>query len=221
MDIGDLIRAESCLPFYVVGWSVVWSLILRFYPRGESERDHILVLNAFHGLLSTGIAIYTLQTQLDTALSCATSISFFLVDGCYMAHKDGLKTITSQPNSRKLDYAHHVFGFAWGVVLHYTEGWICACSNPYVWIQTNEISTPFYNWYRKSKNPIAGALFAVFFFGSRVVFNTVVLMPKFFHACYDVAFWGCFPYFILQYVWFIMIIRKVMRSSASMSKKTR
>lgn len=177
------------------------------------------MLNTLHGLISTALAIQTLVQSLDTTNVCAASISYFVVDFLYMAQADGFSTLFQQPNSRKLDYIHHVFGSVWGIVLHYTERWVCVSAvddggsammiNAYVWIQTNEVSTPFYNWYRMTRSTTAGVLFALSFFASRIVFNTLVLMPKFYQSCNAIAFAGCFPYFILQYIWFLMIVRKV------------
>lgn len=202
------------LLLYSVGWGVIWCLFLYLCPRGQSGRHHLYLLNALHGSISTILAAYVLFFDLETTVVCAATISYFLIDVVYMAHSDGVSTIPRQPLSRKLDYAHHVFGFIWGVALFATQNWICVSSNgspvhAYVWIQTNEVSTPFYNWYRISRKPLAGVLFVTSFFLSRILFNTIVLVPKFYRACNFLAFAGCFPYFILQYAWFYMIVRKI------------
>ncbi|KAF1771931.1 Zinc/iron permease [Phytophthora cactorum] len=130
----------------------------------------------------------------DTTISVAVSLSFFLVDLVAMVHSDGLRNLLTLRQSRLMDYGHHVFGLYWGLVLLVNEETVCDASfgNPYVWIQTNEVSTGFYNWYRLTDSTVAGTLFVSSFFLSRVVFNTVYIIPRVIKQCHHCMCWaGC------------------------------
>ncbi|KAG6968346.1 hypothetical protein JG688_00005851 [Phytophthora aleatoria] len=207
-------RAPS-LATAVACWAVLWTLILNVVPAGPRARNHIITLNAAHGIVSTISSTITLCYGLDTTISVAVSLSFFLVDLVAMVHSDGLRNLLTLRQSRLMDYGHHVFGLYWGLVLLVNEETVCDASfgNPYVWIQTNEVSTGFYNWYRLTDSTVAGALFASSFFLSRVVFNTVYIIPRVIKQCQPLYVLGCSPFFILQYAWFYMIARKLVPSA--------
>ncbi|RLN54743.1 hypothetical protein BBJ29_009245 [Phytophthora kernoviae] len=177
-------------------------------------RNHIITLNAAHGVVSTISSTITLYWGLDTTVSVSASLAFFLVDLVAMVHSDGLSKLLSLRLSRLLDYGHHVFGLYWGVVLFANEAAVCDASfgNPYVWIQTNEVSTGFYNWYRLTDNVVAGALFASSFFLSRVAFNTLYIIPRVVNACQPLYVLATSPFFLLQYAWFYLIARKLVLS---------
>ncbi|POM66615.1 Hypothetical protein PHPALM_17494 [Phytophthora palmivora] len=216
-------NAESRIPSLavaVVCWSVLWTLILHIVPASTSGRNHIITLNAAHGVVSTISSTATLYYGLDTTISVAVSLSFFLVDLVAMVNSDGLRNLLSLRQSRIMDYGHHIFGLYWGVVLFINEATVCDASfgNPYVWMQTNEVSTGFYNWYRLTDSTVAGALFVSSFFLSRVVFNTVYIIPRVTKQCQPLYVLACSPFFMLQYVWFYMIARKLI-SSAPMTSR--
>ncbi|OWY91166.1 hypothetical protein PHMEG_00040372 [Phytophthora megakarya] len=88
-------------------------------------------------------------------------------------------------------------------------------------MQTNEVSTGFYNWYRLTDSKVAGTLFASSFFLSRVVFNTVYIIPRVLKQCQPPYVLATSPFFGLQYVWFYMIARKLISHAplASPAKK--
>ncbi|ETI36319.1 hypothetical protein F441_17417 [Phytophthora nicotianae CJ01A1] len=207
-------RAPS-LAAAVACWAVLWTFILNVVPAGVKGRNHIITLNAAHGVVSTISSTITLYYGLDTTISVAVSLSFFLVDLAAMVYSDGVKNLLSLRQSRLMDYGHHVFGLYWGVLLFVNEPTVCDVSfgNPYVWIQTNEVSTGFYNWYRLTDSTVAGALFASSFFLSRVVFNTVYIIPRVAKQCQPLYVLGCSPFFMLQYAWFYMIARKLIPSA--------
>ncbi|KAF1771928.1 Zinc/iron permease [Phytophthora cactorum] len=207
-------RAPS-LATAVACWAVLWTLILNVVPAGPRARNHIITLNAAHGIVSTISSTITLCYGLDTTISVAVSLSFFLVDLVAMVHSDGLRNLLTLRQSRLMDYGHHVFGLYWGLVLLVNEETVCDASfgNPYVWIQTNEVSTGFYNWYRLTDSTVAGTLFVSSFFLSRVVFNTVYIIPRVIKQCQPLYVLGCSPFFILQYAWFYMIARKLVPSA--------
>ncbi|CAI5705436.1 unnamed protein product [Peronospora effusa] len=206
----------------IASWSVLWILILKVVPPGAQRRNHIITLNAAHGAVSTIASMTTLYYGLVTTTSVAISLSYFLVDLVAMVCSDGLTNLLSLRLSRVMDYAHHIFGLYWGVVLFVNEATVCDASfgNPYVWLQTNEISTGFFNWYRLTDSTIAGILFIKFFFLSRVAFNTVYILPVVIRRCQPLYVLGCSPFFVLQYVWFYMIARKLLSSLSSKNKKT-
>jgi len=118
--------------------------------------------------------------------------------------------------SHIMDYVHHVLGVLWGVSLTFQMPYWCDSPrvfNAYVLIQTNEISTPFYAWYRLTNNQLAGMLFTLAFFLSRIVFNSVYLIPLFFRECPAssvVIISG--PYQLLQYTWFYFILLKLKKT---------
>ncbi|CEG37541.1 uncharacterized protein PHALS_05321 [Plasmopara halstedii] len=199
----------------VACWSVVWVLLLNIVPAGSRGRNHIITLNATHGVVSTISSAFTLYYGLDTTISVAVSLSYFLVDLAVMIHLDGIRNLYSLRRSRLMDYGHHVFGLYWGVVLFMKEATVCEHSfgNAYVWMQTNEVSTFFYNWFRLTDSTVAGALFASSFFLSRVLFNTIYIIPKVATKCKPLYVLGCMPYFVLQYVWFYMIARKILMAA--------
>ncbi|KAK1930603.1 hypothetical protein P3T76_013925 [Phytophthora citrophthora] len=209
---------EARVPSLVVAvacWTVLWALILNVVPAGGKGRNHIITLNAAHGVVSTISSAITLYYAFDTTVSVSASLAFFIVDLVAMLHSDGLGNLLSLRQSRLMDYAHHIFGLYWGVVLFVKEATVCDASfgNPYVWIQTNEVSTGFYNWYRLTDSTVAGALFASSFFLSRVVFNTLYIIPRAVNHCQPLYVLGCSPFFVLQYVWFYMIAHKLISSA--------
>ncbi|GMF65607.1 unnamed protein product [Phytophthora lilii] len=210
--------AESRMPQLaaaVACWAAMWTVILNAVPAGARGRNHIITLNAAHGVVSTIASTTTLYYGLDTTVSVAASLAYFLVDLVAMVHSDGLRNLLSFRQSRLMDYGHHVFGLYWGVALFVKEATVCDASfgNAYVWMQTNEVSTGFYNWYRLTDSTVAGALFASSFFLSRVAFNTVYIIPRVTTQCQPLYVLGCSPFFLLQYAWFYMIARKLVSSA--------
>uniref|UniRef100_H3GG31 TLC domain-containing protein n=1 Tax=Phytophthora ramorum TaxID=164328 RepID=H3GG31_PHYRM len=181
----------------VASWGALWTLILNAVPAGARGRNHIITLNAVHGIVSTIASTVTLFFGLDTTIS------------------DKGASLLSLRRSRQMEYAHHIFSLYWGVVLFVNEATVCDPSfgNSYVWIQTNEVSTGFYNWYRLTDSTVAGALFASSFFLSRVVFNTLYIIPRVVSHCEPMYVLGCSPFFLLQYAWFYMIARKLVLST--------
>lgn len=208
------------LAAYTSAWSLLWVAVLLVIPAGVSGRNHIVSLNAAHGVVCTVVAALTVLHSLDTTNSVAVSLSYFLVDFVAMVNGDGLRNLPKLNRSRQMDYAHHVLGLVWGFVFFVLEAHVCdvRMGNPYVWIQTNEVSTPFYNWFRLTNSKVAGALFALSFFGSRIVFNSLFLIPRFAAACDLRYLVACVPFFLLQYVWFMMIVKKMLRTLAPKNK---
>jgi hypothetical protein len=210
-EIATSISRAPSLALAVVCWAVVWTVILNSVPAGTRGRNHIITLNAAHGVASTVASTATLYYGLDTIVSVAASLSYFLVDLVAMVHSDGLRNLLSLRQSRLMDYGHHVFGLYWGIALFVNEATVCDASfgNAYVWMQTNEVSTGFYNWFRLTDSKLAGVLFASSFFLARVVFNTVYIIPRVTSQCQPLYVLGCSPFFVLQYAWFYMIARKL------------
>lgn len=206
---------------FTAAWTAVWSLILLSVPAGASGRNHIVSLNAAHGLVCTVLAVSTICFEWDSTNSVSVSLAFFLVDLAAMVNADGISKLLMVNRSRQMDYVHHVLGIFWGTLLFAHEASVCVSGlgNAYVWIQTNEISTPFYNWFRLTNSKLAGLLFVAFFFLSRVLFNSVYLIPRVWFECDRRYLFGCAPYFALQYVWFVMIVKKMLRSAAAPPRK--
>lgn len=206
-------RMQS-LAIYTAVWMVIWSAIIHVVAPGKSGRNHMIMLNAAHGIVSTVTSCLTIYYDLQTTNSVAISVSYFLVDLTAMVRFDGVSNLHRLNQSRLMDYMHHVFGIGWGLVFYQREAIVCDArvGNPYVWIQTNEVSTGFYNWFRFTGNVFAGVLFALTFFLSRIVFNTFVMIPMLLESCNRWYLVGTAPFFILQYIWFVMIMRKMKRA---------
>lgn len=165
----------SFLPVYFVLFCLLWTLVLRLCPQTKSE----CYLSIAHSVLVTYTSLACIFRGDDTALTCAASVAFFVVDAIDMMFKDGLigssvkdSTSTGKPlaTSRKMDYAHHVLGVTFGLVEHYYENDLCpahvGCA--FIYVQWHEISTPFYNMFRLTGQQVWGGLFALtFFLGER------------------------------------------------------
>ena len=204
-----------------VAWSAVWTVCLNAVPAGAKGRNHIVALNALHGVVCSLASVLTVRQGWDTTHSTAISVSYFVVDLVAMFKTDKIWTMPRLHQSRKMDYVHHFLGIFWGTVFYLHEATVCAASlgNPYVWIQTNEVSTPFYNWFRLTDNAFAGMLFALTFFLSRIVFNTLYLGPRLLRECDIRYLYGCLPFFALQYFWFAMIMKKIKRTLTNKPNK--
>lgn len=223
-------RTDSIFPLHLLTTSLLWTSVLKCAP----AKHAVPLLGLLHGVLVTVTSLLCIRRGDDTAFSCASSVSFFAVDMIYMLIKDGLLPGTKNDKgkggafgklrqARKMDYVHHVLGITFGTLQHYYERDLCPphVGNAFVWVQWNEISTPFYNLFRITNSPILGALFALTFFLSRVVANTVVVIPLLYGNCSEGMIGKVHglltaPYFLLQYVWFYMIVKKMTK----MGKKT-
>jgi len=206
----------SFLPAYFVLFCLLWSLVLRLCPQTKSE----CYLSIAHSVLVTYTSLACIFRGDDTALTCAASVAFFVVDAIDMMLKDGIIGSTSIGTgkplaaSRKMDYVHHVLGVTFGLVEHYYENDLCpahvGCA--FIYVQWHEISTPFYNMFRLTGQQVWGGLFALTFFLARVAGSTFVVIPLLYGNCSSLLGVFCIPYFLLQYLWFYMIVKKIRRS---------
>lgn len=213
---------ESEVGQYTLLWIFNWSLILYLLSKCTTGRNHIYLLNTLHALLCTAGATFVLYYALDTTQLTALTVGYFIVDMIYMLLSDRHLSLSSQPRSRQMDYLHHVLGIVWGLALHLTERGVCdygEMGNAYVWVQTNEFSTPFYNIFRMTKSRVWGGLFALSFFLSRIVFNAFVVIPMVLEYCHLGATLTTVPYFVLQFVWMGMIVRKMLGHSTEKGHK--
>lgn len=225
-------RSDSLFPLHLLTTSLLWTSVLGLAPASIA----VQLLGFLHGVIVTVTSILCIRRGDDTAFSCAASVSFFAVDAGYMLIKDGLLPGTTNDKgergrfgklrqARKMDYVHHVLGVTFGTLQHYFERDLCPphVGNAFVWVQWNKISTPFYNLYRITKSPVLGGLFALTFFLSRVVGNTVVVIPLLYGQC-GAGVVGKIhglltaPYFLLQYIWFYMIVKKMLKTSKKEKK---
>eukprot|EP01012_Entosiphon_sulcatum_P015441 TRINITY_DN20400_c0_g1_i1.p2 TRINITY_DN20400_c0_g1~~TRINITY_DN20400_c0_g1_i1.p2 ORF type:complete len:207 (+),score=24.38 TRINITY_DN20400_c0_g1_i1:1386-2006(+) len=157
-----------------------------------------------HGVVGTITSFVTLSLNLDPTFTIMLSVAYFTVHSVLTYHEQ--KGFQSSLANILANYIHHVLGIAWGLTLllypHAPPAIL------YVYLQTNEFSTPFLSWYRATKGPLAGAAFAASFFLSRIVWNTLIVVPLYWAS--GPAIWFCFsvPYFIIQYFWFFEIAKK-------------
>ncbi|CAN0099442.1 unnamed protein product [Pylaiella littoralis] len=170
-----------------------------------------------HGFIATSLSAVTILTGCDSTFSTATSVAFFAVDALVMIFNGKRqKRLGEKVDSpgRVMDYAHHVIGAVYGTFLLFRQGTVCepTCPAPnlYMYAQTNEFSTPFYGFYRITRHPAAGALFAIAFFLSRIVFNLKYLVPySWSHCTFSGFMLIAAPYQLLQVAWMFLIIKKV------------
>ena len=213
----------SDLPTYFAVTALLWVLILQLCPKTKGE----CYLSIAHSVIVTYSSLACIFRGDDTAFSCAASVSFFVVDAIDMYFKDvakakeeGRALLTAMPMSRKMDYLHHVLGVTFGLVEHYYENDLCpahvGCA--FIYVQWNEVSTPFYNLFRLTGSQVWGACFALSFFLARVVANTVIIIPLLYGNCSSLLGVFCVPYFLLQYLWFYMIVLKIRRSLSKQTK---
>jgi hypothetical protein len=98
------------LVVYTFGWIILWTMCLNLAPSGgEKSRNHVIVLNALHGLISTFFSICTISFGWPTTNSVAISLGYFLVDMFAMLYADGLCNFRRLHKSRIMDYIHHIF----------------------------------------------------------------------------------------------------------------
>eukprot|EP00903_Cladosiphon_okamuranus_P020877 g19172.t1 len=217
-------------PSYVqalAGWFVVWAALVSI-PPGHSEQRNVIRMNMVHGIVATSLAVMTILTGCDSTFSTAASVAFFAVDALVMiSNGRRQKRLGEKIDSpaRTMDYAHHVIGAVYGTFLLFRQGTVCqpTCPAPnlYLYAQTNEFSTPFYGLYRLTRHPLAGAIFALSFFASRIVFNLLYLVPYSWSHCTFTGFMIiAAPYQLLQIVWMFLIIKKA-AATLSGGKKTK
>lgn len=198
----------------VLGWSVLWLIVLFIPGQNPGSLESITRLSTAHAVIVSGLAIYTIIQHSDPLLAGGCSIAFFLVDSTFMVMNDRKlgKIITPL---RKLEYLHHAYGIGFGLVLLFRQAaWLCpTCPvSMYTYCQVNELSTPFYSMYRKSKKALHGAAFALVFFLSRIVFNFATVVPISLKHCTWLASGVLMlPYQALQCYYMFAIIRKALK----------
>ncbi|CAM9719308.1 unnamed protein product, partial [Hapterophycus canaliculatus] len=180
-----------------------------------------------HALVATSLSIVTIRTGCDSTFSTAASVAFFAVDAMVMVangiREKRLGQAADSPK-RGMDYAHHVIGAVFGTFLLFRQGTVCQSTCPapnlYMYAQTNEFSTPFYGLYRITRHPVAGMLFAISFFASRIVVNFMYLVPYSWNHCTFTGFMIiAAPYQLLQVVWMFMILKNVANGLSGRGKK--
>ncbi|CAM9529037.1 unnamed protein product [Ectocarpus fasciculatus] len=209
----------------LAGWFVIWAALVSI-PPGHTEQKNVIRMNMAHGVVATSLAVLTILTGCDSTFSTAASVAFFAVDALVMiSNGRRQKRLGEKLDSpaRGMDYAHHLIGAVYGTFLLFGQQVVCQPSCPapnlYTYAQTNEFSTPFYGLYRLTRHPVAGGLFALAFFGSRIVFNFMYLVPYSWSHCTFSGFMViAAPYQLLQVVWMFLIMKKVAASLTGGSK---
>lgn len=206
---------QPSYPVALVGWAIVWAAVVSV-PPGHSSQENVIRMNMAHAVVAVMLSTATILTGCDSTFSTAASVSFFGVDTLVMLSNGRRQARLGQAvdsAGRGMDYAHHVIGAVFGTFLLFSQGTVCQSSCPapnlYMYAQTNEISTPLYGAYRISKNPVIGALFALVFFLSRIVFNFMYLVPYSWGHCTKIGFLIiAAPYQSLQVMWMFLIVKK-------------
>eukprot|EP00457_Paulinella_chromatophora_P010253 gb/GEZN01010347.1/.p1 GENE.gb/GEZN01010347.1/~~gb/GEZN01010347.1/.p1 ORF type:complete len:211 (-),score=24.30 gb/GEZN01010347.1/:518-1150(-) len=164
-------------------------------------------LSWMHGVLSTISSITTLATGIDFKYTVALSGIYFILDN--------IKGVSGMIEFSVADWIHHAAGVLMTGAVLYTRNPVAA--EAIVWCQTNEISTVFlWPYLEGGRDRNRAVLFSIVFFLSRIVLNTVYVMPKFFKLFFqrgEALPWVPFMalYQILQYFWFYKIVKMAVR----------
>mmetsp|Transcript_9163 Transcript_9163/g.13758 ORF Transcript_9163/g.13758 Transcript_9163/m.13758 type:complete len:209 (+) Transcript_9163:81-707(+) len=195
-------------------WSILWMAVLLTASKYKHSAKW---LSLIHGVIATLIASATILAEtFDDQFCTACSIGFFLIDSLDMIRRDLKGTNKStQSNLRFLEYVHHFISILFGTYLTLNQTAICKddcpISNLFVYAQTNEFSTPFYNIYLMNGDTIWGIIFVITFFACRIVFNLLTIVPVSFKNCSTASFMVIMvSYQTLQCFWFGAMLLKLL-----------
>jgi len=168
-----------------VFWSVVWTAVLNI-PPGSTEIISAYRLNFLHGLLSSVVAFLCMFGYLHEDFTTMCSVSYFFVDFVNIIMNDFVWKVKSYqtPSARKVEYFHHILCGGFGVFCQVYYKQVCTLDeNPFVKFMLAELSTPFLIAWRYYPHNALGAIFAVLFFGVRIVYHGGFLIPTFMEQC--------------------------------------
>ena len=124
------------------------------------------------------------------------------------------------PTARKVEYFHHILCFGVGMLseFHYQD--VCTLErNPFLYLLLAEISTPFLIAWRATGSNLMGFVFIALFIAVRLFYHGVYVVPDCIRHCPLVGMVCGLPYLFMNFYFFYMIVRKVIRKSSS-NKKT-
>lgn len=155
-------------------------------PPGSTEIISAYRLNFLHGLLSSVVAFLCMFGYLHEDFTTMCSVSYFFVDFINIIMNDFVWKVKSYqtPSARKVEYFHHILCGGFGVFCQVYYKQVCTLDeNPFVKFMLAELSTPFLIAWRYYPHNALGAIFAVLFFGVRIVYHGGFLIPTFMEQC--------------------------------------
>jgi hypothetical protein len=145
--------------------------------------------------------------------STMCTISYFFVDFVNNLLNDFVFKVPSyqNPQSRRVEYAHHVFCFFVGVSSQLFYKTLCPMEiNPFIYLMFAEFSTPFLMAWRYFGGHILGILFLISFFACRLVYHGLYFIPRCVTECKAIVGYGfSVPYMAMNIYFFVMIVNKL------------
>jgi hypothetical protein len=200
-------------------WMLVWGLTLHL-PPGARTITASYRLNFWHAVLSSLLCIgcFMRPDLVPEWITTPCSTAYFVTDFYNMIFNDFIYKVGGyqKESARKMEYFHHIlciiicFLDEFGVENFCTFNYP-APSNPTVRFMTAEFSTPFLILWRvmgEQDTYMFGA-FTVAFFGCRICYQCMVLMPETINACvWQVGTFFSVPYILLQLAFLYFVTRK-------------
>jgi hypothetical protein len=203
-------------------WALVWTVVLNV-PPGSTQIISAYRLNFLHGLLSSVVAFMCMSGLLHEDLTAKASITYFIVDFVNIVLNDHIWKAKSYqtPTARKVEYFHHFLCGGFGIFcqLYYRD--VCTLDkNPFINFMLAELSTPFLIAWRYYPHNALGIIFAVLFFGVRIIYHGTVLIPDCMKSCnYTVSLRFGILYTLMNLFFMYMIVRKLLRKMRGGKKK--
>ena len=205
-------------------WSLVWVLLL-ILPPGSRAIDTAYRLNFLHGLVSTVVALLCMGGYISESVTTTATITYFIVDFVNIMINDFIFKVPSyqKPTARKVEYFHHCFCAFVALMCEYRYRDFCGYKiNPFVRIMLAEVPTPFLIAWRYTDILAVGAAFTVAFLLVRIIYQGFILVPEFMTEChYSVGYGFGVPYNLMNFYFFYMIVKKVVRGDDSGKKGKR
>jgi hypothetical protein len=196
---------------YFALWSLLWIITLNI-PPGSTQIATSYRLNFLHGLLSSIAAILCLLGYISEAMTTVSTLSYFLVDFINIFLNDFVWKVSSyhNPVNRRIEYFHHMFCFAVGIMSEYVYRDFCTFTyNPFVKLMFAEFSTPFLIAWRMTKSDVLGGLFVLSFFACRIVYHGYYFIPECMTRCQTPADVFGYLYNGMNLFFFVTIIMKL------------
>lgn len=205
---------------YFIYWSILW-IILLILPPGSKAIPTAYRSNFLHGIISSVVAYCALEDMIPASLATMCTISFFVIDFVNILLNDFVFKVPSyqNPQNRRVEYFHHMFCLFVGVCCETIHMDVCTFQKqPFLYLMYAEISTPFLMMWRYFGYDFLGFLFVTSFFACRIIYHGVYFMPQCINLCIPLIGYGfSVPYMLMNFYFFYMIIRKVIRPSKKRS----
>ena len=115
-------------------WGLIWIALL-ILPPGSTEIITSYRLNFIHGITCCLLAFLCLSGYISAQITTSCTISYFFVDFINILINDFYWKAPSyqRPESRRVEYAHHIFCFTFAVSSEIYYNVICTLPvNPFI-----------------------------------------------------------------------------------------